>query len=229
MKLIVLWIVCSLLLCLNLPLPHIKEVTTNDSPVMYLTFDDGPNDFTVEILEILNEYQIKATFFVTGSRLDCLGYIKDAYLQGHSIGIHCFRHDYDIIYASKEAYLSDLNQMDQLLKEIGIKTKLLRFPGGSSNRVSQVEMRELIEEIEQLGFQYYDWNGENGDAKQDFSLASVLSASQMGVDGKRDIMMLCHEKAITVEVLETMIEYYLELGYIFMPITSTSPTFHHLR
>lgn len=207
-----------------------QKVSTSDSPVMYLTFDDGPNDYTRTILDILDDYEIKATFFVTGTRPDCFYLIQEAYQRGHTIGLHAYQHDYDTIYQSIDSYLNDLKKISEIVEtETGEKSLFLRFPGGTSNLVSNVSMYELMDKVEELGYQYFDWNGEIGDAKGNGSLASVIVSSMHGVDGKRDVMMLCHDRQITVEVLPTIIEYYQELGYVFLPITSNTNSFCHLK
>lgn len=206
------------------------EVSVSDAPIMYLTFDDGPNDYTLEILDILDAYDIKATFFVTGTRPDCFYMIKEAYLQGHTIGLHAFRHEYDVIYESIDTYFADLKMISDIVEiETGEKSYYLRFPGGSSNLVSQVDMYELIEEVKKRGYRYFDWNLESGDAKVGSDIATVMASSLNGVDGKKDMMMLCHDKALTVEVLPTIIEYYQDLGYVFLPISDDTSGFCHLK
>ena len=204
------------------------RVDTISAPIIYLTFDDGPNEYTDRILNILEEYDIKATFFVTGTHSSYYSKIKKIHDFGHTIGLHCFSHEYKTIYESKESYLEDLEKIDKIVEEqIGFKTKFLRFPGGSSNLVSEVDMEILIEEIEGRDYKYFDWNQESGDAKSSYTLTSVMKTSLDGVDGNREIMLLCHEKEVMVEVLPTIIEYYLEMGYIFLPITENTPGFHH--
>ena len=105
--------------------------------IVYLTFDDGPNAYTQNILNILNRYNVKATFFVTNQFPNNQNLIKEMYDNGHSIGIHTYSHQYKIVYNSDEAYLNDLNNMDEVIyKQTGYHTKLIRFPGGSSNTIS---------------------------------------------------------------------------------------------
>lgn len=209
---------------------NIQKVSTYDSPVMYLTFDDGPNEYTLQILDILDEYNIKATFFVTGTRSDYFYLIKEANNRGHTIGLHAYSHDYDVIYQDIESYLNDLEKISGVVEEqIGKKSYYLRFPGGSSNTVSKVDMYDLISAVEELGYRYFDWNGEIGDSKGGSTLGSVISTGMFGVTGKKDVMMLCHDKSVTVEALPTLIEYYQDLGYVFLPISANTNGFCHLK
>lgn len=107
----------------------------NSNGVIYLTFDDGPGDTTPRLLDILAKYKAKATFFVTCKGSDDV--IKRAYNEGHTIGLHTCSHDY-AIYSSLDTYYNDLNQVENRVFNItGIHSKLIRFPGGSSNTVSR--------------------------------------------------------------------------------------------
>src|SRR5699024_8931981 len=128
---------------------------------IYLTFDDGPRDGTTDvILDILKEKGVKATFFVTMNGNDSL--IKRIVDEGHSIGIHTASHKYDIIYASRDNYFNDLEQVHKRIYDItGVDSKLIRFPGGSSNTISKKYsegiMSTLTKEVLNKGYQYYDW------------------------------------------------------------------------
>ena len=114
-----------------------NSVITPTNKTIYLTFDDGPGPYTGKLLDILDEYGVKATFFVTNQFPTYQKYIKEAYNRGHSIGIHTYSHDFKI-YSSVESYFNDLNKMsDVIKKQTGIESKIVRFPGGSSNTVSK--------------------------------------------------------------------------------------------
>ena len=104
---------------------------------IYLTFDDGPNPGTTsQILDILKEEGVKATFFVTANGPDNL--LKREFDEGHSIALHTATHDYSYVYRSEENYFEDLKRVSDRVKRVtGKETKLIRFPGGSSNTVSR--------------------------------------------------------------------------------------------
>ena len=136
--------------------------------IMYLTFDDGPSQNTQAVLDILEEYDAKATFFVTAEFSDYLHLIHAEKEAGHAIGVHTYSHRYDQIYADSASYWDDVEKMQKIIEEqCGSRTSILRFPGGTSNTISQRYaqgiMSQLAEEAEQKQYAYYDWNATNGD------------------------------------------------------------------
>lgn len=207
---------------------------SNGQKVVYLTFDDGPSENTEGVLDILDQYGINATFFVTGNDPDYRDSIRDAYERGNTIGMHTMTHDYKTVYASEDAYFSDLDQVAQVVKdEIGYVPYLVRFPGGSSNTVSANYssglMTALSEDVPARGYQYYDWNVSSGDAAGNNVAVDTIVDSSC-VEGYSNIMLLCHDsntKATTVEALPRIIQYYLDNGYTFAPIDRSTYVVHH--
>lgn len=193
---------------------------------VYLTFDDGPSDNTPRVLEVLDRYGIKATFFVTGHEPDKAPYIKDAYDKGHSIGLHSMTHNYDQIYVSEEAFFSDLEAVGNMVKEqIGYVPYLTRFPGGASNTISANYcagiMTSLVEDVQARGYQFYDWNVSSADASGTNVAVDTLVQSSC-VEGYTNVMLLFHDsstKDTTPDALPQIIEYYQERGYAFEPVT----------
>lgn len=207
---------------------------SNGQKVVYLTFDDGPSENTEKVLDILDQYGINATFFVTGNDPDYRDSIRDAYERGNTIGMHTMTHDYKTVYASEDAYFSDLDQVAQVVKdEIGYVPYLVRFPGGSSNTVSTNYspglMTTLSEDVPARGYQYYDWNVSSGDAAgNNVAVDTIVNSSC--VEGYTNIMLLCHDsntKATTAEALPRIIQYYLDNGYTFAPIDRSTYVVHH--
>lgn len=201
----------------------------------YLTFDDGPSYNTPKVLDILDKYNIKATFFVTGTHSDSYQYINEAKERGHSIGLHTYSHDYEEIYTSLAAYLKDLKKIKQLAKEqAGVDTNIIRFPGGSSNLVSKKYnvgiMKRLVKKVVDEGYQYYDWTCVNGDGENVKTVNGLIKMAKQETGDLEDIMFLMHDGSsndATVEALPSIIEYLIDQGYIFKAIDETSPTFHH--
>lgn len=201
---------------------------------IYLTIDDGPSANTPAILDILDQYQVKATFFVTAQSPKYLGYIKDAYARGHTIGLHSYSHNYASVYASDAAYFQDLQAIsDVVYQQIGIHPNILRFPGGSSNTISANYssgiMRRLTKAVRSKGYQYFDWNASSGDGNSGASSSSLI---QNGTSyGNYDaIMLLTHDHAgskASVEALPGIISYYLQHGYTFKTIDKQTNGYHH--
>ena len=140
---------------------YVRELGT-----VYLTFDDGPSDNTYSILSYLEQYNIKATFFVVPNRSDgCYAKLKAIADAGHSIGIHSASHVYKDIYASVEAFLDDFHEAwDIVYDATGIKTEIFRFPGGSVNDFNTETRDYIIQEMNRRGFRYFDWNVDSNDA-----------------------------------------------------------------
>ncbi|WP_373154223.1 polysaccharide deacetylase family protein [Clostridium sp. AUH-JLR23] len=211
-----------------------KAVPSSEEKIVYLTFDDGPSENTKKIIDILDKYDAKATFFVTGNNKKCNKYIKEAYEKGHTIGLHTYSHDYKEVYSSMDAYFDDLNKIGQMVKEqIGFVPKYIRFPGGSSNtksaKYSKGLMTTLVSEVQNRGYQYYDWNADSTDAAGNNRPVSVIVKNATQSKAK-NINLLMHDtaaKSTTVEALPKIIEHYQKLGYTFKGIDDTSFTPHH--
>ena len=214
--------------------PGRKVGTTeqSDEKVVYLTLDDGPSKNTQAVLDILDKYNAKATFFVTGAMPEYKDMIKKAYDKGHTIGMHTYSHDYAKVYASVDAYFQDLDQIGQLVKEeIGYVPCFIRFPGGSSNTISASYMKgimtTLTQEVQARGYQYYDWNGSSGDGAVRTTEQLVNQATSFH---DNNIILLSHDsetKDTTVEALPKIIEYYQSQGYVFKALDLNSYVAHH--
>lgn len=206
------------------------EQVTPSGKVIYLTFDDGPGKYTAQLLEILEKYNVKATFFVVNSKYTYL--LPEIAAAGHSIGIHSATHQYKTIYASEEAYFQDLNKMKDIIEQkTGLVSTLVRFPGGSSNTVSSFNkgiMTRLTQAVQDMGYQYFDWNVTSGDAGETTDTDVVVQNVISGVQ-KHDIsVVLQHDtKGYSVEAVERIIIWGLENGYTFLPLDASSPTCHH--
>lgn len=209
------------------------EVVVPDGKVIYLTFDDGPSDYTQKLLEVLKKYEVKATFFVVNtSRMDLL---DDIAADGHALGIHSKTHRYNMIYANEDAFFEDLYAMQDLIQQhTGIKTMLMRFPGGSSNGVSlrynQGIMTRLVKAVQDQGFRYFDWNISSRDAEgattKEEVVESVINSIQKNKSSYS--VVLQHDIAeFSVDAVEEIILWGLENGYTFLPLAMDSPICHH--
>ena len=201
----------------------------NGEKIVNLTFDDGPSANTQKILEILDRYNVKATFFVTGNNQAYNHLIKAAHDKGHTIALHTYCHDYPKIYASTSAYFDDLTKVGNMVKDlIGHVPKYVRFPGGASNTVSRKYcpgiMSVLSKELIARGYQYYDWNVDSTDASGNNVPVSKIVANATNSNAN-NINILFHDtaaKSTTVQALPAIIENYLSRGYRFEAINDSS-------
>ncbi len=201
-------------------------VKKRDVPgTVYLTFDDGPKEGTTNIiLDILKEEGVEATFFVTNGGPDYL--IKRMYDEGHTVALHTASHNYQTVYTSVDGYYNDLYTVQERVKRItGVESKIIRFPGGSSNTVSrkynQGIMSVLTQDVVNRGFKYYDWNVSSGDAAGGNPTATDIYNNVIySLRKDRVNMVLMHDiKTYTRDALRDIIRYGKNNGYTFEKIT----------
>lgn len=198
--------------------------------VIYMTFDDGPSNYTLKLLSILEKYNVKATFFLCNTAR--LEYAKQELEAGHTIAAHTNSHDYSI-YKSDVAYFDDLNKIRKhIFDKTGYMPTMLRFPGGSSNTVSRQyrkgAMTTLTGLVEEAGYIYQDWNVSSGDAGKTKDSKEVAQNVIKGVKGQKVAVVLCHDiHSYTVEAIEEILVWGLENGYTFLPLTKYSRIVHH--
>lgn len=201
---------------------------------VYLTFDDGPSAYTEKILDILDEYGVKATFFVTGEEADTNPDRYKAIVdRGHTIGIHSYSHVYSDIYKSKEDFVRDYQKLrDYIERTTGIAPTIYRFPGGSSNTVSRVDMEELCRYLDSQGVTYYDWNISSGDATSPALSKERIVSNCMNNIGRFDsAIILFHDsgaKYSTVEALPIILEQILAMDDTqILPISDDTEVIQH--
>lgn len=214
--------------------PERGDGTAGAGKVIHLTFDDGPGQYTQQLLNTLEKYGVHATFFVTAAFPVYEDLIKKEYEGGHSIGVHTFSHDYDKIYASTDAFWEDNNRMQEIVvRQTGHPTNLMRFAGGSSNTLgipaSSDVMEQLIRQAPKKGFQYFDWNVSSGDGAVEGDSAMVISRITDQIRNQDESVVLCHDtKEYTVNAMEYLIPWLLDNGYAIEPLTADSFPAHHL-
>lgn len=202
--------------------------------VCYLTFDDGPSKNTPLILDILKNYNAKATFFVINSA--DIGYIQRIHDEGHTVGLHTASHNYAQLYSSTDAYFNDLKQIsDKVESIIGIRPTVMRFPGGSSNKVSAKYckgiMTQLVTLVQEKGYSYFDWNISSGDADSTTPSYTYIRNNVLNnARNKNSICVLMHDasaKTTTVQALPEIIEGLTNMGYRFAALTPEAYGYHH--
>lgn len=205
---------------------HVKKV--------YLTFDDGPSQNTMKILNILDQYQVKATFFVIGNEE---GYAADCYREmmnrGHSIALHSYSHDYNLIYRSKKDFFSDLKRLESLLGEkYGTKTNIIRIPGGSGNKLfyqaaTKPIIKDILHQLTNSGYVYVDWNVDSKDGISPYTSSHEISKNVLNTSHnyKQAIILLhdINDMKNTVKALPTIIEGLKKDGFTFDTINNSTP------
>lgn len=219
-----------------------ESIQAQDSPAeeishkVYLTFDDGPSVHTNEILDILKEYDVKATFFVLGKEGEgSRQALKRIVEEGHSLGMHSYSHQYDDIYSSREAFAADFEKIqDYLFQVTGVTSKLYRFPGGSSNTVTNIDIHEFIDYLNEQNTVYFDWNIASGDAaKISLSAETIADNATKGIESRPVSVILFHDAAgreSTVQALPVIIERILEMENTqILPITEETELIQHVK
>ncbi len=219
--------------------PAWEGETVDGGRVCFLTFDDGPSPNTDRILEVLDRYGVKATFFVVGTGRTAANQerMRQIAAAGHTLAMHSWSHDYKKVYASVEAFLEDAYQLYQYIYEVtGQYPRIFRFPGGSINGYNRGVYQEIIAEMTRRGFVYFDWNASAQDATLYPRPASAIAADCLRGVGRDLVVVLAHDSAArgtTVDALPAIIEGYQNAGYTLAalhpgvtPVTMGYPKIH---
>lgn len=202
------------------PLPAVQA----QENVIYLTFDDGPSASTDELLDILEEKNVKATFFVVGKTdAESIARMKRIAAAGHTLGMHSYSHEYKQIYGSVEDFLADFYKLFVLLRdEVGVTPTVFRFPGGSINSYDSGIYQELAAEMLRRGFRYYDWNLSAEDAVTPTPSANKITHNILtSASGRQRGVVLMHDSracGATVQALPDIIDGLREMGFELAPL-----------
>nr|MBQ6241036.1 polysaccharide deacetylase family protein [Lachnospiraceae bacterium] len=213
------------------PTPPTPVTPVTGEKIVYLTFDDGPWQYTEHLLEVLARYNVKATFFVTNQFPGYSWLLAREAEAGHTVAMHTATHNFNQVYSSEQAYFDDLSTIENIVaQQTGRWPKMLRFPGGSSNQASSFNpgiMTRLTQEVLARGYQYFDWNVTSGDGSYlaaDQVVANVIN----GISTKDVSIVLMHDiNPPVAEATERIIQWGLNNGYTFLPLQWSSPPCHH--
>lgn len=200
--------------------------------VVYLTFDDGPGPYTKRLLDILDKYNVKATFFVTGQKLGYKDMIGETYRRGHTIALHTYSHEYSI-YRSEETYFADLKKIEDIcVAQTGVKPNIVRFPGGTSNTISRNYCKKIMTTLSKSlgyrGYFYCDWNVSSGDTGGAKNKDEVFNNVINGIKRNNVSIVLQHDiVSFSVDAVEKIIVWGLANGYTFLPMNESTPMYHH--
>lgn len=204
--------------------------------IICLTFDDGPSlEITNQILDILQEKNVKATFFILDYDDEKLDIINREIEDGHTVALHGYSHDYATIYSSLEATTNNFVALqEKLYADTGYYSNFIRFPGGSSNTVSKKYctgiMTEATQTLTEMGFVYFDWNVDSQDAGGAKSAEEVYTnVTSTLVEGRTNVVLMhdASNKIYTLEALSSIIDYGLEHGFEFKSITQDTKVVQH--
>ncbi|ONI43317.1 hypothetical protein AN641_01465 [Candidatus Epulonipiscioides gigas] len=224
---------------LNIELEELEQVNAtavmkvkDHSKIAYLTFDDGPSDNTIKILDFLKLNNIKATFFVLGipSRIDVYKRIVD---EGHTLALHSNTHEYSDIYKDPQSFLDDIIALKDFIKKtIGYDAEILRFPGGSNNTISHkyggaLIMQDIIKTVNDAGYTYFDWNVDSMDASKNIQDKNIIVDAVIKQSSVLDqAVILMHDsqcKTTTVDALPEVVIGLKNLGFKFDKLTLDTP------
>ena len=204
--------------------------------IVYLTFDDGPNRYTTpKVLDILKENNVKATFFVVGKEDEASAAIYQRIVdEGHTLGMHSYSNKYSLIYQSEDAFEADFHQLQDYLYEVtGEKSRYYRFPGGSSNQISNVPMSSLIRFLNSEDVVYYDWNVSAGDAANAaYTPEELVENVVSDVSKYKTSVVLLHDsedKSTTVEAVEPLIEALQDMDAEILPIDEDTQVIQYVK
>ncbi len=212
--------------------------------ICYLTFDDGPSKYTDTILDILDSYGIKGTFFIVGQKLDEGNNVQRLLRmaeEGHVIAYHCNVHDYPTIYASYKAYMDDFNALHARFDAIGVSdsvSKLIRMPGGSYSAKGFFKKYadnediyySVLSDLQLEGYVVCDWNVDTVDYNAKTAVSTILDnaieETEKQLNKKyKTIIVLMHNMPNTAEALPQLIDTLMNMGYSFEPLTEKGYTF----
>lgn len=198
----------------------------SDSKVVYLTFDDGPaGKVTSDVLDILKNNSVHATFFLIGCQIkDQEDLVKRIYEDGNSIGLHSMTHKKNSLYCSNEQFLKEMLSTQELINTVvPIKSNILRFPFGCNNNTYKIS-QSMVNLLHDNNLKIYDWNTDSGDgANPNSAPATILKNSK---SSKNKVILLMHCSYLsknTVKALPSIIQYYKDNGYEFKTIDENTP------
>ena len=212
-----------------------NKAGVSDVHKVYLTFEDGPSDTTEELLDVLKAKNVKATFFVVGKEdAKSQEIYRRIVEEGHTLGMHSYSNKYSELYHSEENFKQDLAKLrGYLLGVTGTEAVYYRFPGGSSNQITNVPMENLIHYLNQNGMVYFDWNISSGDTTASAYTSDEIVANVMSdvVKYKTSVVLLhdAEDLGISPEGLEKLIDALVESGAEILPIDKDTSVIQYIK
>lgn len=182
--------------------------------VVYLTIDDGPSEYTDEIIKILNKNNVKATFFMINNNMQAYPeQVKNIVENGNTAGFHSVTHDIHKLYVSKTSAKEEFDTNQATFKKItGQTSKVIRLPFGSKPYTPRASYNALVDS----GYKLWDWTLDTEDWRSTSS--QIMENVKKYSSGSDNVVLLMHERKQTVEILDEMIKYLKSEGFEILPI-----------
>lgn len=182
--------------------------------VVYLTIDDGPSEYTDEIIKILNKNNVKATFFMINGNMKAYPeQVKNIVENGNTAGFHSVTHDIHKLYVSKTSAKEEFDTNQATFKKItGQTSKVIRLPFGSKPYTPRASYNELVDS----GYKLWDWTLDTEDWRSTSS--QIMENVKKYSSGSDNVVLLMHERKQTVAILDEMIKYLKSEGFEILPI-----------
>lgn len=199
----------------------------SNKKIVYLTFDDGPYYKTYDFLDVLDKYNVNATFFTIGlgkekcldnRNEDCRKLYKEIVERGNTIANHTYSHlIWNGLYKSPESFITQIKKQEELIKEqTGVVTKIARFPGGSATAGSK--KNAIIDLLRKNGYGWIDWTAQDGDGGELSGKDEAWNNFVNSIDSNIEVVLFHDYNDITLQILPKAIEYLQSKGYTILPL-----------
>ena len=195
--------------------------------IAYLTFDDGPYNLTHKFLEVLEKYNVRATFFTIGldkekcydnRSISCQEVYSKIAKHGHTMANHTYSHSiFNGLYSSTNSFIDNVKKQEQLIKnKTGITTNIVRFPGGSYSSGSLKQ--DIIKNLRNIGYGWVDWTASNGDGGYIPDANTAMNNLKNTINEDIEVILFHDYSYLTLEILPQIIEYLQSKNYILLPL-----------
>ena len=200
----------------------------SNAKIAYLTFDDGPYYSTYKFMDVLDKYNVKATFFTTNingencydnKSYNCHLLYPEYVKRGHTLANHTYTHGWNRgLYSSVDSFVKALKDQENMISDLtgGYKTNITRFPGGSNT--AGALKQPIINKLKEIGYGYVDWTAQDGDGGDLSSTTEAWSRFKSSINQDIEVVLMHDYNRYTLAILPDAIEYLHNNGYILLPL-----------
>ena len=206
-----------------------KEFNGMTRKVAYLTFDDGPSKYSNDMMDLLKQHDIKATYFMLGDNMNTYpDAVKRMVEEGHYPGLHSMTHDFNKLYKSGGSgnFIKEFQEAQGIVENLtGFKPTLIRAPYGSAPQIGESFRKDIAD----AGFKMWDWTLDSLDWKFIGQPNRILEQIKGTLTADVEVILL-HDRQQTLEALPSIIEYIQSKGYefeVYDPNAHFVCNFHH--